>query len=62
MGLNSCLIFLGDAAVFLQISFGASEARECHGFSAREIGFVFFPKDGYTISSIFVLEEIFYFA
>ena len=44
MGLNSCLIFLGDAAVFLQISFGASEARECYGFSAREIGFVFFQR------------------
>ena len=45
-------------AVFVQISFGASEARECHGFSVREIRLVFFPRGGHMVSSIFVLEGI----
>ena len=45
-------------AVFVQISFGASEARECHGFSVREIKFVSFPRGGHVVSSIFVLEGI----
>ena len=45
-------------AVFVQISFGASEARECHGFSVREIRFVFFQRGGHVVSSIFVLEGI----
>ena len=40
--MDGCFILFGDAVVFLQISFGASEARQGHRLSVRELGFVVF--------------------
>ena len=61
IGLGGCFILFGDAVVFLQISFGASEVRQGHRLSVGELGFVVFPRYGVSISSIFILEGILHF-